>query len=201
MVQFIARFFCIDATLLCELESDKMWINEFEQNRSRLIAWCNRSYNLLIYLEVYRSTVFQEVQNIVLFDCAPECVWPFWMSCRAVELKPGLHIVVIVAEHACDDASERILKLSKYQLQVFFLWNINTYDHPNDMQSKPYLDSLKNMFANKCLRSLRLIWRPGLKNNLFFRRHKMWQISWRHSFVNSHYRRRFLSVLCGAPNN
>ena len=25
-----ARFFCIDATLLCEFESDKIWINEFE---------------------------------------------------------------------------------------------------------------------------------------------------------------------------
>ena len=24
------RFFCIDATLLCEFESDKIWINEFE---------------------------------------------------------------------------------------------------------------------------------------------------------------------------
>ena len=25
-----ARFFCIDAKLLCEFESDKIWINEFE---------------------------------------------------------------------------------------------------------------------------------------------------------------------------
>ena len=24
------RFFCIDATLLCEFESDKIWINEFQ---------------------------------------------------------------------------------------------------------------------------------------------------------------------------
>ena len=30
-----ARFFCIDATLLREFESDKISINEFEQNRSR----------------------------------------------------------------------------------------------------------------------------------------------------------------------
>ena len=29
------RLFCIDATLLCEFESDKIRINEFEQNRSR----------------------------------------------------------------------------------------------------------------------------------------------------------------------
>ena len=25
-----SRFFCIDAELLCEFESDKIWINEFE---------------------------------------------------------------------------------------------------------------------------------------------------------------------------
>ena len=29
MMQFIARFFCIDAALLCEFESDKIQINEF----------------------------------------------------------------------------------------------------------------------------------------------------------------------------
>ena len=34
-------------------------------------------------------------------------------------LKPGLHIVVRVAEHACNDASKRILKPSAYQLQIF----------------------------------------------------------------------------------
>ena len=28
------RFFCIDATLLCEFESDNIWIYEFEYNRS-----------------------------------------------------------------------------------------------------------------------------------------------------------------------
>ena len=35
-------------------------------------------------------------------------------------LKPGLHMVVRIAEHACDDASKRILKLSTYRLQIFF---------------------------------------------------------------------------------
>ena len=34
-------------------------------------------------------------------------------------LKPGLHIVVRVAEHACDDASKRILMHSAYRLQIF----------------------------------------------------------------------------------
>ena len=36
-------------------------------------------------------------------------------------LKPGLYIVVRVAEHACDDASKRILKLSTYRLQIFLM--------------------------------------------------------------------------------
>ena len=35
--------------------------------------------------------------------------------------KPGLHIVVRVAEHACDDASKRILKPSTYRLQIFLV--------------------------------------------------------------------------------
>ena len=72
--------------------------------------------------------------------------------------KPGRHIVVTLAEHPCDDASKRILKLSIYPLQISF-GNINTCDHCNDVETKPYLDSLKNMFANKCLQSLRLIWK------------------------------------------
>ena len=36
-------------------------------------------------------------------------------------LKPDLHIVVRVAEHACDDASKRILKPSTYRLQIFLV--------------------------------------------------------------------------------
>ena len=32
------------------------------------------------------------------------------LNCEAV--KPGFHIVVRIAEHACDDASKRILKFS-----------------------------------------------------------------------------------------
>ena len=29
------RFFCIDATLFCEFESDNIWINDLEKNRIR----------------------------------------------------------------------------------------------------------------------------------------------------------------------
>ena len=36
-------------------------------------------------------------------------------------LKPCLHIALRVAEHACDDASKRILKLSTYRLQIFLV--------------------------------------------------------------------------------
>ena len=38
-----------------------------------------------------------------------------------VHFKPGLHMVVRVAEHACDDASKRILKFSTYRLQLFLV--------------------------------------------------------------------------------
>ena len=38
-----------------------------------------------------------------------------------MSVKPGLHIVVRVAEHACDDASKRILKPSTYRLQIFLV--------------------------------------------------------------------------------
>ena len=36
-------------------------------------------------------------------------------------LKPGLHIAVRVAEHACDDASKRMLKPSTYRLQILLV--------------------------------------------------------------------------------
>ena len=35
--------------------------------------------------------------------------------------KPGLHIVIRVAEHACDDASKKIIKPSTYRLQIFLV--------------------------------------------------------------------------------
>ena len=37
------------------------------------------------------------------------------------QLKPGLHIVVRVAEHGCDDVLKRILKPSTYRLQIFLV--------------------------------------------------------------------------------
>ena len=38
---------------------------------------------------------------------------------------------------------------------------MNTCDHYNYMKTKTWVESLKNVFANMCLRSLQLIWRPG----------------------------------------
>ena len=35
--------------------------------------------------------------------------------------KPGLHTAGRIAEHVCDDASKRILKLSKYRLKKFLV--------------------------------------------------------------------------------
>ena len=35
--------------------------------------------------------------------------------------KPGVHIVVTVAEPACDDALKSILKISIYPLQIFLV--------------------------------------------------------------------------------
>ena len=36
-------------------------------------------------------------------------------------LKPGLHIVVTIAEHACDHVLKKVLKLLIYRLQIFLV--------------------------------------------------------------------------------
>ena len=35
--------------------------------------------------------------------------------------KPDLHMVIIIAEHVCDDAPKGISKLSRYRLQIFLV--------------------------------------------------------------------------------
>ena len=37
------------------------------------------------------------------------------------KVKPYLHIVVTIAQHACDHALKRVLKLSIYRLQIFLV--------------------------------------------------------------------------------
>ena len=79
------------------------------------------------------------------------------------ELNPGLHIVVIIAGNAADDDPERILKLSTHRLQIFLV----KYEYLRSLQLREdqcILKSLKNVFADMCLRLLRLIWRPGFRN-------------------------------------
>ena len=36
-----------------------------------------------------------------------------------ISVKPGLHIVITIAQHACDRVLKSILKLSEYRLQIF----------------------------------------------------------------------------------
>ena len=38
-----------------------------------------------------------------------------------ISVKPDLHIVVTIAQHACDRALKKVLKLSTYRLQIFLV--------------------------------------------------------------------------------
>ena len=79
----------------------------------------------------------------------------------SASLKPGLHMVVRVAEHACDDALKRILKPSTNQLQIFLVRDQYLRSLlPHGDQTIAV--QLENMFSSLCLLFLRLIWRPGL---------------------------------------
>ena len=53
-------------------------------------------------------------------------------------LKHGLHMLIPIAEHACDDASKGILKLENIAYK-YFVWKINTFDNYNDKETKQYL--------------------------------------------------------------
>ena len=53
-------------------------------------------------------------------------------------VKSGLHMVVVrVAEHACDDASKRILKPSTYPLQIFLVRDQYLQSVIYHMETKP----------------------------------------------------------------
>ena len=67
----------------------------------------------------------------------------------APPVKPGLHIVVTTAECVCDDARKKILNLVA---SISCFQHFDTCDHYNDMETKPYLEGFKNMFASLCLR-------------------------------------------------
>ena len=44
-----------------------------------------------------------------------------FLTVKTFYLKPGLHIVVTVAEHASDHVLKRVFKLSTHRLQIFLV--------------------------------------------------------------------------------
>ena len=79
-------------------------------------------------------------------------------------LKLGLHIVVTIAEDASEDAPKRVVRLSTHRFQIFLV----KYEYLLSLQlceDQSIHESLKDVFATMCLRSLRLIWRPGFRGN------------------------------------
>ena len=75
-------------------------------------------------------------------------------------VKPGLHIVVTIAQNACDRVLKRGLKLSTYRLQIFLVKYLRSLQLWADQGIR---GNLKNLFVNMCLRCLRPLWRPGFK--------------------------------------
>ena len=59
--------------------------------------------------------------SLVLLYASAIPVLTFSRKLDKITPKPGLHIVVRIAEHACDDASKRILKPSTYRLKIFLV--------------------------------------------------------------------------------
>ena len=63
-------------------------------------------------------------------------------------VKPGLHVVVTIAEYASDDAPKRILRLSHIDYK-YFLSKINGYHHYDDMETKLYLEDFYRKHVRK----------------------------------------------------
>ena len=57
---------------------------------------------------------------------------------REINLKPGLHLVVTIAGHVCDDTQKGILKLTTYLLQIFLVKG-----HYYDEETEPYFAAEK----------------------------------------------------------
>ena len=80
---------------------------------------------------------------------------------KQVWLKPGLHIVVTIAEYVCNSASKRILKLPTNRVHIFHVKD-QCLCSLQRCRDQAISVQLKNVFSNTCMRSLRLLWRPGL---------------------------------------
>ena len=66
-----------------------------------------------------------------------------------IPVKPGTHIVVTIAQHACDRVPKKVLKLSTYRLQIFLV----KYEYLRSLQlpeDKGISAKLKRLFANIC---------------------------------------------------
>ena len=65
----------------------------------------------------------QSLQKVELSSPLCNCYKPKKLrdKLQRGHVKPGLHIVVTITEHVCDDASKGILKLSAYRLQIFLV--------------------------------------------------------------------------------
>ena len=61
----------------------------------------------------------QALRNDHTLTCFCHC--NCFTESEAINVKPGLHIVVTIAEHASDDAPKRTLKLSTHRMQIFLL--------------------------------------------------------------------------------
>ena len=67
-----------------------------------------------------------------------------------MHFKPGLHIVVTIAERASDDSSKRVLRLSTNRLQIFFV----TYEYLRSLllcEDQGIREKLKKRVCNHML--------------------------------------------------
>ena len=78
-------------------------------------------------------------------------------------VKPGLHIIVSIAQDDCDRVLKRVSKLSTYRLQIFLV----KYEYLRSLQlceDQGICRKLKRPVHKRVLlRSSRVIWRPGFK--------------------------------------
>ena len=73
----------------------------------------------MIFMQLTTQLINYHVLICIIICCKPKGNIIILLS--PLESMPGLHIVVRIAEHACDDASKRILKLSTHRLQIFLV--------------------------------------------------------------------------------
>ena len=77
---------------------------------------------------------------------------------RHSSVKPDFHIVVTIAEHACDHGLKRVLKLLIYRLQMYLV----KHEYLRSLQlceDQGIHGKLKKHVCNHVLATLRLIWR------------------------------------------